>query len=504
MRVVNLTTASVTLTLKDGTSSDVVIEGGSFATQINLIGTTSAGSILGGGGTDTVTLTSNASATAINLGNGNNQVTLSQDAVAGTVVGGDGTDSVTLSGNASATSINVGNGGFGGWNPVQTVTLSDNARVGSIVCGNGVDQVTLSGNARATVIDLGDNVSNSSQIVLLQDAASATTILGGGGVDRVLLFGSGSAHVTTITLGSNSDTVSIANASAWNPGITIDGGSSSDRLELGGSGIYDLRTATLTGIEYLGLGNGTVALVDDGTLDGFSNLSGGAASRIETAEASLDLTGISLTGATAHSSNTVGTTFTADNKATALQVFGGSGTDTLQATSLTFTALEREAIFALTSIETIVDASGYYGNDLANTIIGDAGANIIEGGDGNDRLAGGGGSDSLSGGADADTFVFTSESDGTDTIKDFVTGLDVIEIAAAGFGGGLWAGMDVATVFDVSSDGNFGSSAIRFHFDTLTDTLYFDADGSAAGSAAVALATFSNNLALDSGDFVVV
>src|SRR5262249_8383088 len=76
--------------------------------------------------------------------------------------------------------------------------------------------------------------------------------------------------------------------------------------------------------------------------------------------AMLDLTGKSVSGPTIHSDNTAGTTFTVDSKPTAFQVFGGDGADTLNAPTLAFTALEREAIFATTSIESIVDTSGTY------------------------------------------------------------------------------------------------------------------------------------------------
>lgn len=72
---------------------------------------------------------------------------------------------------------------------------------------------------------------------------------------------------------------------------------------------------------------------------------------------------------------------------------------------------------------------GDAGND---TLSGGAGNDRLEGGDGNDRLEGGAGLDTLVGGAGADTFVFTSADNfrsGTDSITDFQTGVDRIDLS---------------------------------------------------------------------------
>jgi hypothetical protein len=374
VQVVNFSVTPVTLTLRDGTTSDVAIGGSAFTTQINLFGTTSAGSILGGDGTDSVSLSGNASATSINLGNGNNRSVLSDDAIAGSILGGNGTDSVSLSGNASATTINLGNGNN------QSVTLSDDAIAGSILGGNGRDNVNLFGNASATTINLGNAATAgpaSTQSIGLFDAASATIILGGIGSESVQLSSSGSANVTTINLGDNFDFVSVANASAWNPGIAIDGGSGSDSLALSGSNqTYDLQLTTLTGIETLSLnGDNETVLVDGDALTGVTNISGGITNKIVTGEAALDLTGKTVSGVTVENSTATGTTFTVDSKTTAFQVLGGPGADTLETTSFAFTALEREAIFAL-SIETIVDTEGTFNSD-PNAVLLTDGTDIL-------------------------------------------------------------------------------------------------------------------------------
>lgn len=76
---------------------------------------------------------------------------------------------------------------------------------------------------------------------------------------------------------------------------------------------------------------------------------------------------------------------------------------------------------------------GRGGNDI---LLGGAGNDVLDGGEGNDRLQGDAGADTLTGGAGADTFVFLAATDsprsntGRDTIADFVSGLDKIDLRA--------------------------------------------------------------------------
>ena len=90
--------------------------------------------------------------------------------------------------------------------------------------------------------------------------------------------------------------------------------------------------------------------------------------------------------------------------------------------------------------------------------------------------------------------------EGTDTIADFNSGqVDVIDILVSAFGGGLTTGTDPATVFASSANSTFGSATERFHYNTATGTLLYDADGNGAG-AAVTLATFTGLPALTAAD----
>jgi Ca2+-binding RTX toxin-like protein len=92
--------------------------------------------------------------------------------------------------------------------------------------------------------------------------------------------------------------------------------------------------------------------------------------------------------------------------------------------------------------DTLVNIENLKGSGFNDTLVGNGGDNVLEGlggadtlngGDGSDNLTGGAGSDNLTGGAGIDKFVFTAVTDSTpsasDTITDFVHGVDKIDLA---------------------------------------------------------------------------
>jgi Ca2+-binding RTX toxin-like protein len=173
--------------------------------------------------------------------------------------------------------------------------------------------------------------------------------------------------------------------------------------------------------------------------------------------------------------------------------------------------------------ETVVRLTG---NSGANVISGNGGANVLSGLEGNDTLSGlhgndtllgGGGSDRLqgefgndvlTGGGSRDFFVFrlTPDIDGVDRITDFLRGTDELLFENASFtalgASGAWA----------AGDGRFRSGAgittgqdstDRLIYNTTTDSLYYDADGSGSGGS-VLVATFAGDPALAATDFTVI
>jgi 5'/3'-nucleotidase SurE len=144
------------------------------------------------------------------------------------------------------------------------------------------------------------------------------------------------------------------------------------------------------------------------------------------------------------------------------------------------------------------------GDDLFQ---GGAGRDRADGGAGKDLLSGGGAErDVLTGGADADTFLFAAASAANDRITDFAPGEDMIAVSAAGFGGGLAAGVALtADQFLVAenrrSDAPAGQG--QFVYDEAHGRLWWDADG-ARGADPLLIAVLAQETALAASDIHVI
>lgn len=136
---------------------------------------------------------------------------------------------------------------------------------------------------------------------------------------------------------------------------------------------------------------------------------------------------------------------------------------------------------------------GGKGND---TLLGGDGDDVIDGGLDADRIVGGLGSDLLTGGDGADTFVFDNYS-GVDTITDFVSGVDRIELARPAF-----TEIRFGTLYN--SAFVVGTQALdandRIIYDQATGNIYYDADGSGAGEK-VLFAQVAAGTVLTAADF---
>lgn len=93
-----------------------------------------------------------------------------------------------------------------------------------------------------------------------------------------------------------------------------------------------------------------------------------------------------------------------------------------------------------------------FGNELDNTLIGNAGRNRLEGRDGNDTLDGGAGNDILVGGDGADRFRFSGPNPGADWIIGFDVANDVIQVEQSLIGSATTADILAAAVA-----GDFGA-----------------------------------------------
>ena len=145
------------------------------------------------------------------------------------------------------------------------------------------------------------------------------------------------------------------------------------------------------------------------------------------------------------------------------------------------------------------DASGFTRGPV--DIDGGGGSDTLLGGTGADRLRGGSGADTLTGGAGADRFRFVTVAEGADTITDFTSGTDHIQVVSANFAG-LPVGRLAAARFLDSGNGPTTADAV-FMYDPASGALTFDLDGNGAG-AAVLIATLAGPKALVANDLQVV
>ena len=122
----------------------------------------------------------------------------------------------------------------------------------------------------------------------------------------------------------------------------------------------------------------------------------------------------------------------------------------------------------------------------------------------NNTLRGGAGNDTLSGGLGADTFDFSSLTNGSDVITDFVSGTDTIALLQV-FNS---IGLDGLSYLDLIGAGKLVIETGYYATDTASNNaasldtrLYIDTDGFGPGSG-ILIATLEDTLTT-SGDFLV-
>jgi Ca2+-binding RTX toxin-like protein len=171
----------------------------------------------------------------------------------------------------------------------------------------------------------------------------------------------------------------------------------------------------------------------------------------------------------------------------------GEGQDVIYS-AVNYTLTAGASVEILATIDSAGTASIHLtGNELANTIYGNAGINVLNGG---------GGADILSGDTGADVFVFDTalgQAGDVDQILDFVSGEDRIRLD-----GHIFASLPAGTLDE--SAFHVGTAAAeaghRIIYDPATGTLSFDADG-AGGIDAIAFANIGVGTTVAAADFSV-
>ncbi len=382
--------------------------------------------------------------------------------------GGDGDDFIELRSGGISVAPATNTAGIAGFTYLALGTVSTNRNVDIVQVdgGAGNDRIVLTGVAFSTV-----NAGSGADVV------SISTIGGVGTNNYFITLGTG-ADVIQLGVGSTAAASTEATAIARNSTVyDFERGNAGDRFEM----TNFLNLGTLAGT-YTANSNafasGHLRLVQSGTdLLVQTDRDGGAATfgfvtvftisngytggftafNFDGFIGDLNLTGIAnlnetLTGATGNDTLNGG-----DGNDVLIglagndtliggegddQLRGGAGDDTLTGGNGNDTANYKDATGSVTvdlSIttaqatgdgnDTLSGIENLVGSAQGDTLTGDAGANRINGAGGNDTILGGDGDDVLIGGAGSDTFDFGA-GHGADTINDFVSGTDKLDLSA--------------------------------------------------------------------------
>jgi Ca2+-binding RTX toxin-like protein len=262
-------------------------------------------------------------------------------------------------------------------------------------------------------------------------AAGTSEYQAQGNIYNSLLYGSDTrSEISNLVSGSGDDKITgndldnVISGNGGNDTVDYSAQAASVDVDLGAGAAYIDRAGVLVLTDQLNSIENAVGGAGDDTLIGDAG-----ANRLDGGSGTNDLYGLdgndTLIGGTATSG--------------ANQLWGGNGSDTVdysrtaesvyvdlqaQAGYLVESGPSDRPVFVLAdTMNSIENVTGGLGDD---TLIGDAGANRFDGGLGADDLYGEGG---------ADTFIYTAANDsnlrtGYDTITDFITGLDKIDLSA--------------------------------------------------------------------------
>lgn len=151
----------------------------------------------------------------------------------------------------------------------------------------------------------------------------------------------------------------------------------------------------------------------------------------------------------------------------------------------------------------ISEFENVYATNFDDVLVGNGSRNILYSYSGNDILDGGAGNDVLRGGAGEDTFVFSTTlgAGNVDSITDFNSADDTIQLDSSVFSGLDIGGLD-AFEFLSNDTGLAEAAEQRIIYDNATGNVYFDSDGSGAAEG-VLFATLSAGLTINETDFIL-
>lgn len=340
---------------------------------------------------------------------------------------------------------------------------------------SGNDTIILTGVSSGLFVDGGgggDTLTGSSFDDRFYGNSGNDTINGGEGNDTIR----GGQGTDTLNGGVGNDTFTFAGISDIS-GLaeTIDGGNDIDTLDfvtLGAFGPIDLTLTTISNVETLSLNNNDVTLTA-AQLGEFTTISAGFGTErvIISAPGTADLTGA-----------TIGLLD---------EIRGSSGDDIVILTG----------VAGGQTVNGLDGADRLTGGDGSDILSGGTGADILIGGGGGDRIAGGAGADDLTGASGADTFVYGDVTEsprgaGSDTIRDFIHGQDVLDLSAIDANSGTPGNQG----FTFIGSAAFSNTAGELQYNAATGKLFADVNGDGTADFVI---TFVGNPAMAATDIVL-
>ena len=459
-------------------------------------------SIDGGVGNDTVDYSDKTDSVLIVLNSaGGADVTIGgfiEDSIRNieNVNGGEGDDSISgdtfanvLSGNAGDDILKGGGGKdlLDGGEGTDTADYSDKSVTVVLTLSGAVKSgVSVGGKAEDTVVNIENVISGLGNDTITGDGG-ANVLNGGAGNDTL----NGGTGIDTLVGGAGNDTYVIDTTTDT---LTENAGEGTDIVKSSVSYTLSdyIESLTLTGSAANATGNNQS-----------NTLTGNASNNVLDGGLEAD----KLIGGKGND------TYIVDNAGDTVTEASSSGTDDVQSyISYTLaTNLENLTLLGSAAINAKGNAvnNAILGNSNNNVLEGLAGNDTLDGSAGNDTMIGGTGNDILIGGDGNDIFIFNTTLNAKtnlDTIIDFTTGSDEIQLSKAIFKAFTAAGDLSEAAFYTSVDVVKGHDADdRILYNTTTGALYYDADGSGKGAAVqVALIGTSSHPALAYTDIAII
>lgn len=501
-----------------GNDSSDNYEGGSSRSS------TEADQVYGEDGGDSIY--TSAGADRVDGGIGND--TLYAGGGADTVLGGDGNDRIEAEGGADTVDGGAGddtiNSDYDYWTattPVDNDVIRGGSGNDTITAGIGLDLLIgglgddkliigpalgnntfdlqvdqLQGNGGVDTLGFGGLFAGSTATLSVTIAATTTLQLDGQdvaeatGMERldITAYGDGDHQITggrfadKVTTGNGDDTISTLGGDDT---ITAyDYGGTDSNTILTGTG-HDTVNIYLGGNDEVDLDSGNDALTLSNVYTdptGLASYEGGVGTDMLTVYTRFGFAGVSFDGATLRSGATVignatgfeGVTYYGSSDA--FDFNGLSGSDHIELGAANDTA---------------------FGNDGGDTLLGGAGIDTLGGGAGDDYITGGAGRDFMTGDAGIDRFIYVSKADSTlgaerDSIADFATGIDKIDLGAISFGALSWRGTGGFT--------NTGVGELRYAKGASATVVQGDIDGNGVAEFQIVL---NGSISLAASDFVL-